>query len=174
MKNTAEKALENWENQEETAVQRLLEKGLSITTAESCTGGMLSSMLINVPGISEIYREGYITYANEAKETLLGVKKETLRQLGAVSRQVARQMAEGAAKKAGADVALSVTGIAGPGGGSLEKPVGLVYIACYIQGKTWVTENRFQGDRFSIRQQSARSAVLLLLACLCEAEAERG
>lgn len=170
MKAMADKALESWENQEETAVQKLLEKGFTITTAESCTGGMLASMLINVSGISEIYREGYITYANEAKEKLLGVKKETLEQFGAVSAQVAQQMAEGAAKAAGADAALAVTGIAGPGGGSLEKPVGLVYIACCIQGKIRVTENRFKGDRLSVRQQSARSAVLLLLSCLSEAE----
>lgn len=170
MENTADRTLENWKAQEEAAVQKLLQKGFTITTAESCTGGMLASMLINVPGISEIYREGYITYANDSKEKLLGVKKETLKQFGAVSCQVAQQMAEGAAKAAGADAALSVTGIAGPGGGSLEKPVGLVYIACCIRGKTRVTENRFQGDRLSVRQQSARSAVLLLLSCLEEAE----
>lgn len=159
-------SIECGEHPEEAAVQRLLEKELSITTAESCTGGLLASMLINVPGISAVYKEGYITYSNEAKQKLLGVREETLAQYGAVSVQVAQQMAEGAALAAGAQAALSVTGIAGPDGGSKEKPVGLVYIGCCINGRTRVTENRFVGDRLSIRQQSARSAVLLLLACL--------
>ena len=113
---------------EETAVGKLLAKGYTVTTAESCTGGLIAATLINVSGVSEIYREGYITYANESKEKLLGVKGETLRNYGAVSEQTAYEMAAGAAKNAGADAALVSTGIAGPSGGTKEKPVGLVYL----------------------------------------------
>ena len=151
---------------EEKAVACLKEKGYTITTAESCTGGMLASRLINVPGISELYGEGYITYSNDAKEHLLGVSADALRQFGAVSAVVAEQMALGAARAAHADVALAVTGIAGPGGGTEEKPVGLVYIGCCIKGKTLVTENRFEGSRLEIRQATAQSALELLVECL--------
>lgn len=153
-------------NLEERAVACLKEKGYTITTAESCTGGMLASRLINVPGISDIYGEGYITYSNDAKEHLLGVSADALRQYGAVSTVVAKQMAFGAAQAAGTDVALAVTGIAGPDGGTAEKPVGLVYIGCCIKGKTVVTENHFEGSRLEIRQQTTQSALCLLLECL--------
>ena len=151
---------------EEEAVQILMEKGYDITTAESCTGGMIASTLINVSGISEIYREGYITYANEAKHKLLGVKEETLKAYGAVSEQTAYEMALGAAKAADAKVSLAVTGIAGPGGGTKEKPVGLVYIGCCIDGKVHVLRNLFQGDRLSVRKQATARALALLLECL--------
>lgn len=153
---------------EERAVQILMEKGYEITTAESCTGGMIAATLINVSGISEIYKEGYITYANEAKQKLLGVKKETLNTYGAVSEQTAYEMALGAAKAADAEVCLAVTGIAGPGGGSEEKPVGLVYIGCSVDGNVTVSKNLFQGDRLSIRKQATQKAIALLLTCLQE------
>ena len=153
---------------EEEAVQILMEKGYDITTAESCTGGMIASTLINVSGISEIYREGYITYANEAKHKLLGVKEETLKAYGAVSEQTAYEMALGAAKAADARVSLAVTGIAGPGGGTKEKPVGLVYIGCNIDGNVTVSKNLFQGDRLTIRKQATQKAIALLLTCLQE------
>lgn len=153
---------------EERAVQILMEKGYEITTAESCTGGMIAATLINVSGISEIYKEGYITYANEAKQKLLGVKKETLNTYGAVSEQTAYEMALGAAKAADAEVCLAVTGIAGPGGGSEEKPVGLVYIGCCVDGHVTVSKNLFQGDRLSIRKQATQKAIALLLTCLQE------
>ena len=153
---------------EERAVQILMEKGYDITTAESCTGGMIAATLINVSGISEIYKEGYITYANEAKQKLLGVKKETLNTFGAVSEQTAYEMALGAAKAADARVSLAVTGIAGPGGGSEEKPVGLVYIGCNIDGNVTVSKNLFQGDRLTIRKQATQKAMALLLTCLQE------
>lgn len=153
-------------NLEEKAVACLKEKGYTITTAESCTGGMLASKLINVPGISDIYGEGYITYSNDAKEHLLGVSSDALKQFGAVSSIVAKQMAFGAARAAHTDVALAVTGIAGPDGGTAEKPVGLVYIGCCIKGKTVVTENHFTGSRLEIRQATTQSALELLVECL--------
>lgn len=149
---------------EERAVQALTARGCEITTAESCTGGMLASMLVNAAGASEIFKEGYITYSNEAKSRLLGVDAQALERYGAVSETVARQMAEGAAAAAGATAALSVTGIAGPGGGTKEKPVGLVYIGCYLDGSTTAERNLFHGSRLEIREASARRALELLLA----------
>ena len=128
---------------EETVVELLAEKGFHITTAESCTGGMIAGTLVNVAGASEVLNEGYVTYSNEAKERLVRVSHQTLEQFGAVSEQTAREMAEGAARAAKAEAALSATGIAGPGGGTAEKPVGLVYIGCYLNGKTTVKECRF-------------------------------
>ena len=107
---------------------KLKKQGKTLATAESCTGGLIGATITAVPGVSECYGFGVVTYANEAKEKLLGVKKETLETLGAVSEETACQMAEGALKLSGADVAVAVTGIAGPGGGSAEKPVGLVYV----------------------------------------------
>ena len=149
---------------EERAVQALTARGCEITTAESCTGGMLASMLVNAAGASEIFKEGYITYSNEAKSRLLGVDAQALERYGAVSETVARQMAEGAAAAAGATAALSVTGIAGPGGGTKEKPMGLVYIGCYLDGTTTAERNLFHGSRLEIREASARRALELLLA----------
>ena len=119
---------------EEQIVKKLQEKGYTITTAESCTGGLLAGRILNVSGASEVYMEGYITYANEAKERILGVKHETLETYGAVSKETAEEMAIGAARAAKADVALSTTGIAGPGGGTVEKPVGLIWISCFLNG----------------------------------------
>ncbi|MBP1559455.1 MAG: competence/damage-inducible protein A [Oscillospiraceae bacterium] len=110
------------------AIKALQEKGLTAATAESCTGGLIGKRITEVPGSSEVYGFGVVTYANEAKMKLLGVKEETLKQFGAVSEQTAAEMAAGARALSGADIAISVTGIAGPGGGSTEKPVGLVYI----------------------------------------------
>ena len=153
---------------EETAVEKLLAKGYTVTTAESCTGGLIAATLINVSGVSEIYREGYITYANESKEKLLGVKGETLRNYGAVSEQTAYEMAAGAAKNAGADAALVSTGIAGPSGGTKEKPVGLVYLGCCLKGRITVRREIFNGDRESIRRQAVTAALKLLIATLSE------
>ena len=112
---------------EEEIVKKLLEKQYTVTTAESCTGGLLAGRILNVPGASSVYNEGHITYSNEAKERLLGVSHGTLVRYGAVSRQTAEEMARGAAKAAKAEIGLSTTGIAGPGGGTKEKPVGLIY-----------------------------------------------
>ena len=109
---------------EETVVELLAERGFHITTAESCTGGMIAGTLVNVAGASEVLNEGYVTYSNEAKERLVRVSHQTLEQFGAVSEQTAREMAEGAARAAKAEAALSATGIAGPGGGTAEKRPG--------------------------------------------------
>lgn len=147
---------------EEAVVNILKEKGYTVTTAESCTGGRLAARIMNVPGASCAYNEGYITYSNEAKKKLLGVKKETLDEFGAVSRQTAAEMAEGAAKAAGADAALSVTGIAGPDGGTEEKPVGLVYVGCHLKGRTRVEEFYFTGNRDKNRDYAVVWALTIL------------
>ncbi|XCP83983.1 competence/damage-inducible protein A [Roseburia hominis] len=147
---------------EEAIVEELKKRGMTLTTAESCTGGKLSGRLLNVSGASEVYNEGYITYANAAKEKLLSVRHETLETYGAVSPQTAKEMAEGAAKAAEADAALSVTGIAGPGGGTPEKPVGLVYIGCTVRGKTTVREYHFTGNREKNRDYAVVRALTLL------------
>lgn len=150
-------------NLEEQIVSRLLEKNYTVTTAESCTGGLLAGRILNVAGASAVYNEGHITYSNEAKERILGVSHETLMAYGAVSRQTAAEMAEGAAEAAGADVGLSTTGIAGPGGGTPEKPVGLIYIGCCIKGKTYVRECRFSGTREENRNHAVAAVLELLL-----------
>ena len=147
---------------EESVIRLLEEKKMTVTTAESCTGGKLSSRLLNVSGASGVYNEGYITYANASKEKILGVKHETLETYGAVSEQTAAEMALGAAKAAGADAALSVTGIAGPGGGTAEKPVGLVYIGCAVNGEVTVREYRFTGNREKNRDYAVVRAITLL------------
>ena len=151
---------------EEKLVSLLMEKGLTVTTAESCTGGMIASKIVNVSGASEVFHAGFVTYANSAKEAYAGVLSETLQTYGAVSSQVALEMARGVAKTAGAEVGISVTGIAGPGGGSVEKPVGLVYIGCYVCGKTDYKEFHFTGDRLTIRQKSAKEAIKFAMEML--------
>ena len=147
---------------EESVIRLLEEKKMTVTTAESCTGGKLSGRLLNVSGASGVYNEGYITYANASKEKILGVKHETLETYGAVSEQTAAEMALGATKAAGADAALSVTGIAGPGGGTAEKPVGLVYIGCAVNGEVTVREYRFTGNREKNRDYAVARAITLL------------
>ena len=150
----------------EEVVKMLKDAGMTVTTVESCTGGLLSGTLVDVAGVSEVLNQAYVTYANEAKQSLAGVQKATLDAFGAVSEQTAREMAEGGAKAAKADAALAVTGIAGPDGGSEEKPVGLVYIGCFVKGNTVVQKNIFSGSRREVREQSVISALELLKACL--------
>lgn len=137
----------------------LLAKKITIAVAESCTGGMIASRLIDFPGISEVLVEGCVTYSNDAKVRRLGVKEETLSQYGAVSPQTAKEMAEGIAKTSGAEIGVATTGIAGPGGGTEEKPVGLVYIGICYQGKTEVFEHRFVGKRERIRERATYTAL---------------
>lgn len=147
----------------EGAIAQLLkEKSLTVSTAESCTGGLLAGRLVNVPGISEYFKEGYITYSNEAKEKLLGVSHETLERFGAVSKETALEMAEGCQKAAKADIGIGITGIAGPDGGTDEKPVGLVYIGCCCKGCSQVKEFRFHGNRSRIRECSVAHGLILL------------
>ena len=153
----------------EMSVVNLLEKNeLTISTAESCTGGLLAGRLINVPGVSDVYKEGFITYTNKAKRKTLGVNKSTLKKYGAVSEQTAKEMAVGAALVADTDISISVTGIAGPDGGTNEKPVGLVYVGVCIKDIVHVEEFRFSGDRANVREQTVISALGLLRKCILE------
>ncbi|MDO4474098.1 MAG: CinA family protein [Eubacteriales bacterium] len=147
---------------EEAVVSLLKEKNLTVTTAESCTAGLVAARIMNVAGASYVYSEGYITYSDDAKRKLLGVRKETLEKYTAVSEETALEMAAGAAKSAGADAAISVTGIAGPGGGTEEKPVGLIYIGCFLRGEMTVKECHFEGDRMENRTAAAGEALQLL------------
>lgn len=153
---------------EQSVVDLLLANNLTVTTAESCTGGLLSAKLINVPGVSEVFKSGHVTYSNKAKHKLLGVKKPSLDKYGAVSESVAKEMAKGAAASSKADVAVAITGIAGPEGGSDAKPVGLVYIACSVCGKIKVKEYNFSGNRNKIREGSVIAALTLMRQCILE------
>lgn len=147
----------------EQAVVRLLKKyELTVTTAESCTGGLLAGRIINVPGASEVYNEGFITYSNKAKRKYLDVSKSTLKKYGAVSEQTAREMATGGVFATDSDVCVAVTGLAGPDGGSEEKPVGLVYIATYMKDKVNVQKYQFKGNRAKIREQAVVKGLDLL------------
>lgn len=138
-----------------------------IVTAESCTGGLISGALTDVPGSSDAVHGGFVTYANGAKEEMIGVPAELIRQHGAVSEQVARAMAEGALKRAGVAIAIAVTGIAGPGGGTEGKPVGLVHFACATREKTTSAVERF-GDigRQQVREATIVRALDLVIECL--------
>ncbi|CEK35390.1 competence/damage-inducible protein A [Paraclostridium sordellii] len=147
---------------EETVAKLLVEKNLTIAVSESCTGGMVSSTLIDYPGISQVFMEGCVTYSNEAKMSRLGVKKETLDNFGAVSTETAIEMAKGVAMNLKTNVGLSTTGIAGPGGGTTEKPVGLVYIGLYINGKTKVKKLNLAGSREKIRVKATKEALNFL------------
>ena len=147
---------------EEKVFTLLKDKKYTIACAESCTGGLIAATLINVPGVSEVFNEGIVTYSNEAKKNYLGVRKKTLKKYGAVSKQTAKEMAIGIAKRAKTNVAISTTGIAGPDGGTDEKPVGLVYIGIYINGETFVKEYIFDGDRQTVRSQVVNKALNIL------------
>ena len=151
-------------------VKLLCEKNKFVSVAESCTGGMVSSAIVNVSGASGCFCEGYVTYSNEAKEKNLGVSHETLEKYGAVSEQTARQMAQGVRKQAGADFGVATTGIAGPDGGTKEKPVGLVYIACDSAAGTKVIRCVFSGNRKEVRCQATDKALELLLESIRECE----
>ena len=144
----------------------LKEKGWTIATAESCTGGLIGAAIVNVAGASEVFEQGLITYSDQAKMQLLGVNPATLDARTAVSHETAGEMAMGAARSAGAQVALASTGIAGPGGGTEDKPVGLVYLACYVCGQVTVRTCRFKGNRSEIRLQAVESALELAVKCL--------
>lgn len=151
----------------------LMKKKYTMTTAESCTGGMIAARMVNAPGVSAVLKSGFITYANEAKEELLGVSHDTLEKFGAVSRETAEEMAEGAVKAAHTDAAVAVTGIAGPDGGTKEKPVGLVYIGVNVRGNVEVREYHFSGSRQKIRESVTAAALTFLREKLLASE-ERG
>lgn len=150
------------ETLEESVVHLLARKGYTITTAESCTGGLLSGTIVNAAGASEVFNGGFVTYSNKFKKNFIGVKKTTLEKYGAVSEKVAKEMARGAQKEAKADVAISTTGIAGPDGGSPEKPVGLVYIGCAVKDKVYVEKYNFSGNRAKVRQNTVAAALSMV------------
>lgn len=151
---------------EEQVVERLKELQLTVTTAESCTGGLIAARLVNVAGASQVFGRGFVTYANEAKEEELGVKHETLQQHGAVSKQTVKQMARGAAAHGKADVAIAVTGLAGPDGGTKEKPVGLVYVGIFYKDKVYWQEFHFKGNRSTIRELTVVNSLQNVLRVL--------
>jgi len=151
----------------DSLVERLqancLGRGLTVVTAESCTGGLIAKLITDVAGSSGYFRGGAVTYADTAKTALLGVPAEILAAHGAVSAQVARAMALGAMERLGADVAVAVTGVSGPGGGSAAKPVGLTYVAAADSGGVEIRRFVWSGDRSANREATARAAIMLLL-----------
>ncbi len=158
----------------EAAVLQLLDENkLTLATAESLTGGMLTSRLINVPGASEVIKTGFITYSNKSKRKYLGVKRSTLEKHGAVSEQCAKEMVKGCAAATKADAAISLTGIAGPDGGSEEKPVGLTYIGVSVLGSIKVKKFVFSGEREKIRESATATALTMLRHSLLESLTER-
>lgn len=146
---------------EQRLIDALRARGWTLALAESCTGGMVAMRVTAVPGASDVFPGGVVCYANAVKRDVLGVPQEVLDRYGAVSGPCAVAMAEGARKRLGADIAVSVTGIAGPGGGTAEKPVGLVFIGVSTASCAEAVRHVFSGDRQSIRQQAASAALAL-------------
>ena len=144
----------------------LRERGLKITTAESCTGGMIASSITDVPGSSDVFGRGFVTYSNEAKIDLLGVKLETLEKFGAVSEQTVREMVQGALANSNADIAIATTGIAGPGGGTEEKPVGLVYIGISRYSDIRIIKLHLSGNRQQVRKETVERVLQLIESSL--------
>jgi len=143
----------------ERLVKALKEKGLHIATAESCTGGMVSAAITSVSGSSEVFDGGVVSYANEIKHRILGVNEETLATHGAARDECAREMAEGVRRLMGADIGISLTGIAGPGGGTAEKPVGTVYLGVSGKNETYALLLSLSGDRERVREESVKAAL---------------
>ena len=158
------------ENMEQAVVQQLKEKGLKVATAESCTGGLISKRITEIPGASDVFECGVCSYANRIKHELLGVSDQTLKQLGAVSEQTAREMAEGIRRLSGADIGVSGTGSAGPGGGTPEKPVGLVYLGVSSEGSSkvvrYLSGSKKAGSREHIRYIASQQALKLVLEAI--------
>lgn len=151
---------------EKKVVQMVTDLGMNISTAESCTGGMIASRLVDVPGVSSVLKEGVVTYSNEAKIKRLGVKKETLEKYGAVSEETAREMVLGL----DSDIAIATTGIAGPDGGTQEKPVGLVYIGIRVKDKVYVERKIFNGSRNKVRERAMLQSLFSLIKILKKGE----
>lgn len=154
--------MEKLKEMEEVVADLLRQHGHTLATAESCTGGLIASRITDVAGSSEYFLEGVIVYSNQAKKDLLGVREETLSEFGAVSEQTVRQMCEGIRRLSRADLTLAISGIAGPGGGSAEKPVGLVYLGLYDGHKFFIRQFRFQGSRKEIKLQASQMALDLI------------
>ncbi len=144
----------------------LKERGMSVACAESCTGGLLCAAIVSVPGASDVFYNGFVTYAEHAKTRFLGVSEETLALHTAVSAETAAEMAAGCARVGEADLALAVTGLAGPDGGTAERPVGLVYISAFYKEEIRVLEYHFPGERQKVREAAAAAALALGLSCL--------
>lgn len=140
----------------------LRERGLTMATAESCTGGMIASAITGIPGSSDVFDRGFVTYSNQSKIEMLGVLPETLEKFGAVSQQTAHEMVQGALKNSQANIAVATTGIAGPGGGSEEKPVGLVYLAVGNEDNINVIEYHAVGNRDEIRKETVERVFEML------------
>ncbi|WP_308009049.1 CinA family nicotinamide mononucleotide deamidase-related protein [uncultured Fusobacterium sp.] len=157
---------ENADRLEKKAVELVKKLGMNISTAESCTGGMIASRLIDVPGVSEVFKEGIVSYSNDAKIKRLGVKKETLKKYGAVSEETAREMVMGL----DSDIAIATTGIAGPDGGTPEKPVGLVYIGIRVKDDIHIEKRFFNGDRMKIRERAVSQSLFSLIKILDKGE----
>lgn len=147
----------------EQLLKVLKRQGLHISTAESCTGGMVASALVGLSGASDVFEEGYVTYSNQVKQKRLGVQQETLDRYTAVSSQTAAEMAEGVHTRTGADLTVSVTGYAGPDDGEDGTPAGTVYVGTWYRGEIQTRHYRFQGDRNSCRRQAAQAAVMFAL-----------
>lgn len=144
---------------EEKIVRFLNEHNMMITTVESCTGGLIAARLVNVSGASNVFSEGYVTYSEDAKAKMVGVNPETIKKYNVVSEEVAYEMASGGAKTANADVAVSVTGVAGPVGGTKDIPVGTVCIGVYYKNKVITEKFLFNGDRLQVRNQAVDKAL---------------
>ncbi|MDU1910515.1 CinA family nicotinamide mononucleotide deamidase-related protein [Fusobacterium sp.] len=157
---------ENADRLEKKVVELVKKLGMNISTAESCTGGMIASRLIDVPGVSEVFKEGIVSYSNNAKTKRLGVKKETLEKYGAVSEETAREMVMGL----DSDIAIATTGIAGPDGGTPEKPVGLVYIGIRVKDDIYIEKRFFNGDRMKIRERAVSQSLFSLIKILDKGE----
>ncbi len=141
-------------------VKSLKKRGMTLAVAESCTGGMLASELVSVPGVSRVFLGGFVAYSNEAKTAWLGVKRKDIREKGAVSKEVAEALAKGAATEARADLGVGITGIAGPRGGTRRKPAGTVHMAWFFKGETIHELLHFKGSRQDVREKAARRALL--------------
>lgn len=147
-------------------INDLIDQSVTISTAESFTGGLVAASIISVPGVSKIFSQGYITYADQAKHSILGVSLKTLAEHTAVSEQTAYEMAKGCAKASSSQIALATTGYAGPDGGPDGKPAGLCYISCYCFGHITVKEYKFSGNRENVRNSAVEEAMKLLAYCL--------
>ncbi|MCX7305995.1 MAG: CinA family protein [Hyphomicrobiales bacterium] len=163
--------MNDWGDLAKTFLGACSDRKLLVATAESCTGGMIISLLTDIPGSSSVVDRGFVTYSNEAKIEMLGVSPATLEQHGAVSSETAREMAEGALKHSRAGISLAVTGIAGPGGGSADKPVGLVWLGIALSGKAAVTQKVIFEDngRDFIRRETVKHALTMGLQGLADA-----
>ncbi|MBQ1193391.1 MAG: CinA family protein [Lachnospiraceae bacterium] len=147
-------------------VDRLIKDELFIATAESCTGGMVASSIVDVPNASSCFNEGVISYSNEAKMKYLGVADVTLEKYGAVSKETVKEMADGIRRQSGCDISIVTSGVAGPTGGTEDKPVGLVYIACAFKEKIFVISHKYKGDRTRVRLLAVLDALKLCINTL--------